>query len=66
MTLLVQSCASPVSTGQSNPTTVADSSCTLFGPIYTYGKDADVMDIRTVREITIYNETYTRVCGEPK
>lgn len=66
MTLLATSCASPVSTGQINPTTVADSSCTLFGPIYTYGKDADVMDIRTVREINTHNDTYTRVCGEEK
>ncbi|QBR52732.1 hypothetical protein [Erwinia sp. QL-Z3] len=64
--MLVASCSSPDSTGQSNPTTVADSSCTLFSPIYTYGKDSELMDIRTVREINTHNDTYVKVCGEPK
>nr|DAV72807.1 MAG TPA: hypothetical protein [Caudoviricetes sp.] len=41
-----------------------DSSCTLFSPIYTHGKDSEVMDIRTVRAINTHNELWDRICSK--
>jgi hypothetical protein len=45
---------------------VSDSSCTLFNPIKTYGRDWEVMDIRTVKEINIHNDAWNKVCAAKK
>lgn len=63
MTLLATGCV----TRNTTPTTeyiTVDSSCTLFNPIYTHGKDADLMDIRTVRAINTHNELWDRICSK--
>ncbi|MBN9931317.1 hypothetical protein HZD82_22445, partial [Pantoea agglomerans] len=31
------------------PVAITDSACVLFSPLYTYGDDAQKMDVRTVR-----------------
>lgn len=61
MTLLVVSCANRNTTPQTEYI-VTDSSCTLFSPIYTHGKDSEVMDIRTVRAINTHNELWDKLC----
>ncbi|MEN3753740.1 hypothetical protein ABC733_17205 [Mangrovibacter sp. SLW1] len=62
MILLATGCANQNTTPTIKYITV-DSSCTAFQPIRTHGKDADVMDIRTVRAINTHNDTWDRICG---
>lgn len=62
MLMLVASCNSQ-STTDSKPTVVVDTACTSFSPIYTYGNDSEVMDIRTVREINAHNDIWDKLCG---
>ena len=63
MTLLGSACAAQ-NTIPRTEYIVTDSSCTLFSPIYTHGKDADLMDIRTVREINTHNELWDKICSK--
>lgn len=65
MTLLVTSCATPPITSNS-PQITTDSSCTFFSPIRTYGKDWQVMDIRTIKEVNVHNDTWNKLCEEKK
>lgn len=63
MTLLVTACGSRNTT----PTikyVYVDSSCTAFGPIITHGKDPDLMDARTVKEINAHNDKWDALCGK--
>jgi hypothetical protein len=66
MTLLVTSCATQHGTTHNSPQLIQDSSCTLFSPIRTYGKDWQVIDIRTVKEINVHNDTWNKVCATKK
>lgn len=65
--VLVCGCTSKETTPTTDaPTKTVDSLCTLDSPIRTHGKDADVMDIRTVRAINDHNDLWVKLCGEPK
>lgn len=67
MAMLVTSCAGRHSTVTTDaPVRTVDSLCTLDSPIRTHGKDADVMDIRTVRAINDHNDLWVSLCGESK
>ncbi|GAA0494812.1 hypothetical protein GCM10009413_32800 [Tatumella punctata] len=67
MPLLVTSCGNHNSTPTINaPVKTIDSLCTQDSVIRTHGKDADVMDIRTVRAINDHNDLWVKLCGEPK
>lgn len=63
MLLLVTGCANQSTTPPTKYVTV-DSSCTAFQPIITHGKDADEMDVRTVRAINAHNDTWDKLCGD--
>ncbi|WP_426607448.1 hypothetical protein [Pantoea anthophila] len=49
-----------------SPVATVDSLCTQDSVIRTHGKDADLMDIRTVRAINDHNDLWVKLCGEPK
>lgn len=67
MTLLATSCVDHPSTATTDaPVRIVDSMCTSDSVIRTHGKDADVMDIRTVRAINDHNDLWVSLCGEPK
>lgn len=61
MTLLVTACGNQSTTPTIKYINV-DSSCTAFGPIITHGKDPDVMDARTVKEINAHNDKWDSLC----
>nr|DAI70280.1 MAG TPA: hypothetical protein [Bacteriophage sp.] len=63
--LLATSCANHSSTPTTEaPTKTVDSLCTQDAPIRTHGKDADLMDIRTVRAINNHNDLWVKLCGK--
>lgn len=62
MLTLVVSCSSHDSTSTGGSELMTDSSCTLFSPLYTHGQDAQLMDIRTVRQINIHNDLWSSLC----
>ena len=61
--LLASACSSQSTTPTINYVTV-DSACTAFSPIITHGKDPQVMDVRTVRQINAHNDKWDALCGE--
>lgn len=63
MLTLVVSCSSHDSTPTGAGELITDSSCTLFSPLYTHGQDAQLMDIRTVRQINAHNDLWLSLCG---
>ncbi len=65
MTLLLATSCSSRNTTNPEPVAITDSACVLFSPLYTYGDDAQKMDVRTVRAINTHNDMWNSLCGHP-
>ncbi len=63
---LAAGCSSRHTTPTINNEVISDASCTLFSPIYTHNQDAQLMDIRTVRQINTHNDLWVSLCVNKK